>query len=538
MLETIKSYLVSLGFAVDKSSYHQATKAIDAVGHGVAKFAGGALKNFAIAEAAVASFVVVAAVSLAKFLDGLGKAQIENEKLARQMWTTEENAQAFNSTLKALAANLQDLYLSPTLMDQFQQLRKEAFALQAPAEYKNQMQLIQSISFEFKRMKLEGMYALQWIGYYFIKYMSGPILQVKLSLSEINDKIVKTMQHCTKVVAQVMSWFAQFGITALRAVRDLGRGLDDLGQGIPKNLKLIGAAIAALGLILKSGPIGILITAFTLLILLLDDFYTYLDGGESQFGPFWEKIVNLGKTLKDLGLPIDEIKAKFQDAMSTAGDVIDSAKAKVGEFFKALQDNGTIDELKQSFSDNFSNISTIIQGVVGWIERMFTTLKQAGVFHDLYDSIVGVVSAVVDLIASINSATKKFLELESVKTVLRVIGDIITAVVAGALETVSGLLKEITSALNVISKLFKGDFKGALKTFGDILTGDNLRPSKQSAPSYIYPQSNTNTSTSNKVTLNQTNNIYGSDAKATADAAQDNFKTMMYHRNLKGVFLW
>lgn len=565
MLETIKSYLVSLGFAVDQSSYNEATKSIDKAGDHVAKFAGGAVKNLAMAGAAVTSFAAAAVVGIAKFLDGLGQASIKNEMLARQMWITEQNAMAFNSTLKAMGVSLQDLYLSPTLMSQFQQLRKEANNLQAPAEYKNEIQLIQSISFEFKRMKLEATYALQWIGYYFIKYMSGPILQIKLTLSEINDVIVKKMPSWTKVVAQVMSWFAQFGITTVRAIKDVGRVFDDLGSGIPKNIKLIGGALAALGLIIETGPLGILIAIFTVAILLLNDFYTYLDGGESAFGPFWKKLMSM---------------------TSGISDTIDNVKKSIAGFLDDLGKNGTLDNLQKNFTNTFDIIKTVIDGAKTWVQDLFSELSKQGVLADLKQSFEDILSAVTNLDATVSGLIDKLLGLDGTKTTLTDIGKLLNDVIITALKTISGLMEGIAGYVNVFSGILNGNTLDQAKKAGDSASkrlaaqpsenkgywhdlwqttkemftdnpftgGTNFRDKitravgnysnlfsggsnagyTPSVPSYLFPFSNKPNNNSNKINLTQTNNIYGSDPKSTADAAQNNMESM-YMRNMKGL---
>ena len=551
MLDTIKSYLVSLGFSVDKQSYNMATKAMDEAGHTVEKFAGGAVSKFAIAGAAVSSFAITAVLGIAKFLDELGKASIQNEMLARQMWTTEQNAMAFNSTLKAMGVSLQDLYLSPTLMSQFQELRKEANNLQAPADYKNEIQLIQSISFEFKRMKLEATYALQWIGYYFIKYMSGPILQIKLTLSEINDIVIKTMPHWTKVVAQVMVWFAQFGITTVRAIKDVIRIFDSIGDKIPKNMKLIGAAIAALGLVIDTGPIGIIIAILTAAILLLDDFYAYLDGKQSVFGSFW---------------------AKLKGTFGTIQGWIDKVKAGIASFMDDLNKNGTLDNFQQTFKNTFDIIKKIMDGAKVWAQDLFTELNKTGVLTDLKDSFEKVLGSASNLDKTVSALIDKLLGLKQTKKDLGDIGDLLNGVIIVALKTINGILESMSAYFDTLSALLGGKlpeytkksgenasnrlqasgqnqdkgvwgnlWQGLNEMFTDSFTGQTTFRDRLiqgfsrilTPASYQYPQSSTQHN-STSVNLNQTNNIYGSDPKATADAAQNNMDSM-YMRNMRGL---
>ncbi|WP_206923128.1 hypothetical protein, partial [Alicyclobacillus suci] len=90
------------------------------------------------------------------------------------------------------------LYLSPTLMQQYNELHSVALEMQTPGDYTQQIKQIQDIQLQLKQMRLEAYYALQWIGYYFIKYMQGPISNVQNVLQSINDVIVKNMPTWTK----------------------------------------------------------------------------------------------------------------------------------------------------------------------------------------------------------------------------------------------------------------------------------------------------------------------------------------------------
>jgi gas vesicle protein len=532
-LSIIKSYLVSLGFSVDKSSYDTATKAIDSAGESLAKLAGGAVKQFGLATAAVTSFVTTAIVGMAKFLNDLGNAQIQYEMLARQMWTTQQNAEAFSTTLKAMGRSLNDLYLSPTLMAQFQQLNKQAFEMMPPAEYQEQMKFIQGISFQFTRMKLEGTYALQWIGYYFVKYMSGPLNSIYNTLTHLNDIIIKTMPYWTKVVAEVLSWFAQFGVTTVEAIKDVAQAFNDIGQSIPNNIKLVGLALLGLLLIMNQGPLGWIIDGFVALGLALNDFFTYIHGGQSEFGQFWQKLIDLYNYLKDSGA-IDSFKNGFKTAMKDISNWINDTIKDIKSFWKALKDNGTINDLKESgknIAEIFQKLSEDISGSLDSLgeeinkSKVLTNLGKS--FEDLMQSVANVTQAVTDLI-------NKILGLKGTKAGIKQVGDWINNFILNGLDAVLFMIKEIASGLNGLADLLQGKWGDALKNFKDMFGKDATTNVPNYLPSNKYSkQSSTNTS---HVTVNTTQNIYGSsDPHATASAAASNLTTVL--RNTKGVIV-
>jgi hypothetical protein len=548
MIETIKSYLVSLGFHVDKQSFNEVNKVMEGADKAVLKFAGGAVKEFATAAVAVEAFVAAAVVGIAKFVGDLAQADLANEKLARQMWTSKDNAAAFNNTLKAMGASLQDLYLSPELMRNFQTLRDQASNMRPPAEFNDQMKMIRSIQFEFTRLKLEATYALQWIGYYFVKYMGGPIKDIKLTLKEINDVIIKTMPSWTKVVAQVMSWFGQMGVTTVRAVKDVIRVFDDIGRGIPKNMKLIGAAVAALGLIISSGPIGMIMAAIGGIILLLDDFYTYLNGGDSMFGPFWAKLQNVFKDLKQ----------------------------GVNDFWDTLKGNGTIESFEKGFSNTFEVIRKLFAGAKVWVQGLYEELKKQGVLSDLKISFENVIESVGNLFEAVTGLINKVLGFDGTKTGFTTLGKFLNDVIIVSLRTINGLLESIAGYTNGLASIFDGTimdkmsksgqeaqkrleatldpdegFWGSMwQTFKDMMTdsftggtgfSDRVRRSmgwisddlSGRSPGYILPGS-TSTTNKNNVTMSPTYNIYGSDPQATADAANSKNEWML-NRNFRGL---
>lgn len=559
MLDTIKSYLVSLGFSVDKGSYNEATKAMDNAEKSVSSFAGSAVTKFAVAGAAVASFVAADSIGIAKFIGDLAQADLANEKLARQLWMSKDAAAAYNNTLKAMGVTLQDLYLSPELMHNFQQLNQEAKNLRPPQEFAEQMKTIRSIQFEFARMKLEATYALQWIGYYFVKYMEGPLKQIKLTLSDINSVITKTMPSWTKIIAQVMSWFARMGVTSVRVIQDLLRGFNDLGQGIPKNIKLIGAAIGALLVTINTGPIGMMIAALSGLLLLLDDFYTYKDGGESAFGGMWKQLDSFSA---DAGNIFDAIKGSINDIVNV-----------VKEFFSALQDGGALENFKTAANDAFDVISELIKQETENIKNLYNELDKQGAFTELSKNIADITIAISELSKSLSGLVKYFSVLEESSKVITSIGDAVEKYLVRNFERLNLFLKASIEDIKTFAALLKGDFIGAgkglskatgglleaftgapiretnnaiealsnnprtLKVLNDIFFGDKLTKImgyfNRDSLAYTLPTTN-NQNTNNNVNLNQTNNIYGSDPQRTADAAQNNME-QFYTRNMSGV---
>ena len=73
--------------------------------------------------------------------------------------------------------------------------------------------------------------------------------------------------------------------------------------GWETTLYVLGAALAFVGrasiLAFLANPVFLIIAAIGVLLLLIDDFMTYLDGGESQFGDFWGAMIGWVKDNED-----------------------------------------------------------------------------------------------------------------------------------------------------------------------------------------------------------------------------------------------
>jgi len=528
LIETIKSYLVSLGFSVDQSAFHKATTAIDSVEKSVSKFAGKTVVKFGAAAAAVTSFVAAANVGIAKFLGGLAQADLENQKLARQLWTTEDQAASFNNTLKAMGVTMQDLYLSPELMKNFRELRTTIKDLRPPEEYSRQMKEIRSIQFEFTKMKLEATYAFQWIGHYLVKYLAGPLGDIKKKLSDFNALVIKEMPRWTEKVAKFLAGFVQAGVTIVRVFKDAASGIEWLLSRIPTNVKMVGGALAGLAAIIASGPFGIMIALLTAAVLLLDDFYTYLDGGESALGPIWDKLTSLYDQLKDDGT-LAKLEKSFTGIFESVSKVIDEIFKLVKSIFG---EEGAEKALKAIADISFASLITaldLIKGSLDYIADVLRTIKSL-VSGTFFEDAKKMAEEGRKALEDSGYAPRSGFSQEELED----------------FNKSSDLEKGITWNKKIFGNMFSKeawqdmwDFffdpqsgernKNMFKVIGGSMIGgmpSNYTGSLYGPPAPTVKQTNTNT-------LHQTNNIYGSDPQATANSIVDQSKYWM--RGIRGV---
>lgn len=390
MLDVIKEYLVGLGFSTDMNSFNQAQKSVDDLGKKINSFASTSTKQFVTAGSAVTSFLVAANVGIAKFVTGIAKADLENEKFARRMWMNKDAAVAYKDSLSALGANLQDLYLSPELLQRYSQLRQQAGQMTAPKEYSQQMKEIRDVVFEFQRMKLEATYAMRWVGYYLFKYLEKPIGNIRKSLKSLNDNITKTMPQWTQKIAQGLSWIVRLGESAVWGITNLVKMINSLSPAT----KTAGFAIAGFLGLLNMGPIGWMIAGLTSLLLLMDDYKTYQEGGKSLFGDTWKNIDELMNSFKETGV-IEKFKDSLDGISKSLGNILEKAEDVAKKIINYLGFKDFADVLNQVVITAFESLETALKGIAGALQTIDGILSGdtskitsglSDIFGSIYDS--------------------------------------------------------------------------------------------------------------------------------------------------------
>ena len=456
-LDIIKEYLISLGFKVDNSTYQQTRRVMQDTDRMVSRFASSTTTQFAVAGAGVLGFITLVDAALAKFEANLAQADLKNQQFARLMWMSNDAAYAYNNTLKALGANVNDLWLSPELMQRFQALRQQAGGMRSPEEYAQMMKSVRDIIFEFQRMKLEFSYALQWIGYYLYKYLEGPLGNTKLSLKDFNDKLTKDMPIWTKNVAMVANWFVRLGLAIYHIKEVIG---------------IVVAAFAAVKL-LNMGPLGLMIAGLTALLLLVDDYYTYEQGGQSAFPKLWGWLDKLGKKFKESGI------------------------------------TGELKDIASSLADIFSTLLDIMGKIA-----------DSKVMKNFGDSLLELANGALKVLADV---------LNGIAYSLKIIDDL-TKGDTTSLKKATGYDKPMEEYDPIAAW-----FWNSVGDLSDKIKGTNWTPYVPSSdgPSFIYPQ--VSPAGGNSVLLSPTYNIYGaSDPKAAANAVDRN-NTGLITRAFQGV---
>ena len=413
MANVIEEYLVSLGAAVNSAQFgefnnvlNKAKGAINQVENS-ALDTSSALSKMVTGLGAVASAITAVGFATAKTIKSVADADMQYQILAKDIWTTKDNAKSLQMALDTMGAKLEDVAWIPELRDQFRRLRQEMQELQTPSDANSQLKYIRSIGYEWQSFMLKIKMLKEWVAYYLIKYLAEPIERVRIGLKNINDAL--------------------------------------------KMKKIIKFA-SIIGLAFKANP---MIAALSILILLIDDFYAYLDGRKSSrtFTPLWKKLT------EEWG-NIDGIFGEFQGYIEK---IIALIKAELVPELLKLWD--ILKSIFRNLIDAFNYLMEILK-------YMFQDFDVIRLFSLMADSVKSIVTGVLELIEGLTSLIAKLFGVSvQGKEVWRAFG----RGIENTLRLMARLVKLTGNLFSALGKAAKGDFKGAfmqvLGAFGDFGKG-------------------------------------------------------------------
>ncbi len=359
----------------------------------LSKNGGKSILNFSNVSASSIGIVIASMVALAvstkkiiSYLGDLAQQDIKFEKLSRQLWTTKENAKEVDMALSTLGADLNDLWISPTMLNQFNQLRKDSKDLKLPKEYNDNLKVVQGISLEFKRLKQLGTLAFQWIGNYILKYCAGPLSKIKSGVHEFNDWLVEHIPQIGKVIGTIIGVLARVLLIIGKIISIIWKLTSPIRTVFVLIGKLFGAFEKAPEPIKKAikiiiGLILLITNPILIVIGIIDDLFSYFRGGKSLIGSFIDNIVEkakgAGKVIKGI---ITTIKAILTGGLSLlpwdkywekAKETFEKIKNKAKETWEKVKE--WAGDKMESAKDFVSNASSKVKDFVKGEDKVNTS---------------------------------------------------------------------------------------------------------------------------------------------------------------------
>jgi hypothetical protein len=373
----INEYLVSLGYAVDSASFQKLNQSLNTAQKAVETATTGMTRSVGMAAMAITGSLVAVNSATVGLLDTLAKADMGYQKMALRMWISKQSAKELKTTMDALGESMEDIAFIPELRGQFNQLLTQGRGMQPPDEYAQQMRDIRSIGFEFKRMKLEASYALEWVGYYLFKYLEGPIRNIKKWLSEFNDNITKTMPQWTEKIARVLASIMNVGMAYFRLMKNVFAVMTDIWNSFPRGVQVALGAFAVLGAAIISGPFGVALLTIGAILVLLEDFFGYIDGRESSktLAPMWKWLIDMYEKIKN-SKALEEFTKQWKKLKEQVDELRESLVElflKIKEFMGITTEDTTnaFTWLLETWLKILTNILKVITAIAWFWSKIF-----------------------------------------------------------------------------------------------------------------------------------------------------------------------
>jgi len=281
--ETIKSYLVSLGFKVDDSSYRKFQEALRSVDKEVERHTAGIVRTYLAAAATITGVLTSITAATSGLLAQTSKADLGYQKFALHMYMAAEQAKKIQDSDGRTWGEPRRHRMDPRTPPAILQARRFAEGYPASSRVRGADAMDSS---DRPRIPESPSHPGLW------RAMDRPSSH---SVSEsansgipwthtgINRYLVENMPKWTEKVAWWLSKAVDMWTHLAKAVKSAYEHLEGLWKSLPELHKVYLSLGAIGGLFLTSGPFGRALIVLSSLLLLIDDYYGYLEGKSMPF---------------------------------------------------------------------------------------------------------------------------------------------------------------------------------------------------------------------------------------------------------------
>lgn len=384
MSNILEEYLVRIGAEVDKDAFAGAAKAINNLSGMLGKL-GSILKYGAI-------FAGLAKVTEAVIdnIKAVASADLEYQKLAQSMWVTKDTAKTLSVVLKTMGASQEDVAWVPELREQFFRLRQEMAELSTPADADGQLAWIREIGYDVQSLQLKLKMFKEWMVYYLIKELQPYIKEFQEFVSWLNDKFGKNLPALARKVASVLASVVRVAMSLVKALKWLFEGIYNFIDALPSKTKALVAVFAVVGAAIMAGPFGLMMMAIGTALIMLEDFFGYLEGRESSntLKPLW-------KWLTDENNPLRRLIEKLKEGIAFILE-------KLTELFEKVFTEERQEKLKKTVANIAKGVAEIAEGLATIVESIFG--KKYPVVKKFWDFFLTAVGKVVDKVLTLTNS--------------------------------------------------------------------------------------------------------------------------------------
>lgn len=384
MSNILEEYLVRIGAEVDKDAFAGAAKAINNLSGMLGKL-GSILKYGAI-------FAGLAKVTEAVIdnIKAVASADLEYQKLAQSMWVTKDTAKTLSVVLKTMGASQEDVAWVPELREQFFRLRQEMAELSTPADADGQLAWIREIGYDVQSLQLKLKMFKEWVVYYLIKELQPYIKEFQEFIRWLNDKFGKSLPALARKVASVLASVVRVAMSLVKALKWLFEGIYNFIDALPSKTKALVAVFAVVGAAIMAGPFGLMMMAIGTALIMLEDFFGYLEGRESSntLKPLW-------KWLTDENNPLRRLIEKLKEGIAFILE-------KLTELFEKVFTEERQEKLKKTVANIAKGVAEIAEGLATIVESIFG--KKYPIVKKFWDFFLTAVGKVVDKVLALTNS--------------------------------------------------------------------------------------------------------------------------------------
>lgn len=357
----MKEYLVKIGWDVDEQGFR---KSIGIVNSLVGRLSGSALgvaASVVKGTGLVATALITVNKTLGNIIETTAELDIQTERLAREYWTTEQNARSFSTALEVLGHDMNDmLYMTREEYEQFIELNRLGRTLEAPKELDDYLKKVRGLNFEISRLRMIFKYGTRWVTYWISQFTGQDVETFTQKLRNLGDYIIKNIQPITKAIAKFFEVFYRLGKAGIKILSVLGKVLiwvvDLLDSQIARAILVIGV----LTKVIMMSPLTMFISALVMLLLLIDDYMTWKRGGDSALD--WSKF---DETITGLNEQLDILKENLAPIKEFMDNIWDKYLSKLNPL-----------EQLQKIVNFIAKDLEVISGALDDINRIIEQIKQ------------------------------------------------------------------------------------------------------------------------------------------------------------------
>lgn len=417
----LDEFLIALGVKADTKKVEEFDKAMDGVADSADKTEGAMARAYEATDGFVSGIEGIMGV-LGFFTGTLGAA-----------WGI------FHGTIM----ELEDLIKEEKLLTEVTKKQLE--------QQKKYKESVETLGKRFQSLKVE-------LAFGFLPTMQKTITAIDNFLKANKDAIVNGITVFLKWISSAVGAFGNFL-----------RGLDmliDKTIGWKNTLLLLAGVFLWLKraaiLAFVTTPLGLFLIALTAIILLVDDFMTYMDGGESLFGEYWGAMIGWVKDNEDalrslwdmlvLGMSY-LIEFGFFVTKYLGGALIDVVVAIIAAFellvslfsgnTAAIKENW--DVMCMALLSAFTNLAMLFDPLVNWIAGLFVKAFTAAKDYvlDIFKQIITAISSFVSSVGTVLSSV-----FTIVTTPFRLAFDWIVQKFSELPSLVGGIVSKLTFGLS------------------------------------------------------------------------------------------